>query len=701
MLIPVTPSSWVFEANGHDYVIFGLPVFFEGAGLINNSPELIVISNSLGGTGAVIKNNALGTLALYGNNTYTGGTIINAGTLSVDVDSNLGAPSGPLTIGNGTLNTKTTFATNRSVTLTGTASFAQALGTGFTLNGTISGPGSLNLSGDGSDGGFVTLNADNTYTGATNLNSGVLFVNGSIATSSLLTSTSDTFIGGTGMLSTATVAGSISPGARRGTSGTLGVAGNLSLGSSSQYTIDFNPGSAPDLIHATGSAELNGATATTVLHDFIPVVNQRYTILTADAGVTDTFTYATRQLPLSDVSLVYDANNVYFLVSRNDVPIGGTPLPPIGGVPIPPVGGIPEHPIAITPPQTSTGGGVDELPPDHPILGAIVLLPTVGEIRDALDQLSGQLYPSHKTLLLEDSHFVRDAVYERLDGQRDAPVSTTLQPSSTLQLAPNLALWVQGVGASRDQEDLSDDTWGTFFGLDSHLTDTTTLGILGGYTRADVDAAHGSATGDNYSIGTYLGTVLGPWSLKAGTSYTFNEIDAKRHVSFGDFHDSLSEDYSASTSQVFAGAGYRINAGPVVLEPYVDFAWVRVSAEGFTEDGGPAALRVDSSAHETTFSTLGLRPSYSFVVSDMPIRLKGGLGWRHAYGDLEPSDDLSFAPTDSFGMPGVPLAEDTTVVSLGLEAALTPSTHLGLSYNGQFASDVDENGLTGLLRVMF
>ncbi|WP_218191605.1 autotransporter domain-containing protein [Pseudomonas sp. C9] len=630
--------------------------------------------------------NGGGTLVLNGDNTYTGGTTINAGTLSVNADNNLGASTGSLTIGDGRLNTKQTFATSRSVTLTGNATLTQSVDTGFTLNGVISGSGSLALDGDGGPGGLVTLNADNTYTGTTNLNSGLLFVNGSIASSSQLITNSGTLLGGTGTLPSSTIGGVVSPGPARNSTGTLSIAGNLTTAPTANYIVDFNPSGAHDLIHATGVATLNNANATTVLNGFIPVVNQRYAILTADGGVNGTFNYPTRQLPLSTVSLTYDQNNAYFLVARNQVPIGGTPQPP----------------IAITPPQESTGGAVDELPPDNPILGGIILLPTVGEIRVALDQLSGQLNPSLMTVMLEDSHFVRDAVFDRLNTPLGAPITPHQASGNTVQLAPNLTAWLQGVGAHREQGDLSVDTGGTFLGFDSRITDTTTLGVLLGYTRSNADAHYGSADGDNYTLGAYVGTLLGPWSLKAGTSYTFNEIDTRRTVNFNSFSDSPHADYSANTTQVFSDVGYKLNAGPVVLEPYVDIAWVKVSADGFTEQGGPAALTVDSSNNDVTYSTLGVRPSYAFLANNVPMRVKGGLGWRHTFGDLEPSDKNAFARTTNiFAIPGVPLAEDVTVVNLGVEAALTPSTSLGLIYNGQLASDTHENGLVGLLRVTF
>jgi len=721
----VGPSSWVFAANGQDYVIVGFPIAFDGPGVVSDSTDLIAIGNNLIGNGGVTQNGS-GTLVLNGNNTYTGGTTINAGTLSVNTDNNLGAPSGSLTIGDGRLNTKQTFATSRSVNLTGNASLTQNVGTGFTLNGVISGPGSLAMDGDGGPGGLVTLNAGNTYTGTTNLNSGLLFVNGSIASSSQLTTHPGTFLGGTGTLPSSTIGGVVSPGPARDTTGTLSIAGNLITAPTANYIVDFNPSGAQDLIHASGTATLNNANATTLLNGFIPVVNQRYAILTADGGVNGTFTYPTRELPLSTVSLVYDQNNAYFLVARNEVPIGGTPLPPVvvlppgGGTPehpivIPPGGGTPEPPIvippgvssplppiAITPPQTSTGGGVDELPPTNPIFGGIVLLPTVGEIRVALDQLSGQIYPSHMTVMLEDSHFVRDAIFDRLDAPLDEPITPILQSDNRVQLAPNLTAWVQGVGADREQGDVSVNTGGMFLGFDSRITDTTTLGVLFGYTRSDVDAPYSSANGDNYTLGIYIGELIGPWSLKAGTSYTFNEIDTKRTVSFGDFSDAPSADYSANTTQVFGDVGYRFNAGPMVLEPYADIAWVYVNVDGFDEQGGPAALTVDSSDNDATFSTLGVRPSYTFFSNDMPMRVKGGLGWRHTFGDLESSDTMSFArTTNTFGIPSVPLAEDVTVVNFGYEAALTANTNLSLTYNGQFASDVHENGLTGLLRVNF
>ena len=50
-----------------------------------------------------------GNLSLQSNNTYEGGTILNGGTVMVTSDANLGAASGGLTFGGGTLQTGASF----------------------------------------------------------------------------------------------------------------------------------------------------------------------------------------------------------------------------------------------------------------------------------------------------------------------------------------------------------------------------------------------------------------------------------------------------------------------------------------------------------------------------------------------------------------------------------------------------------------
>jgi len=57
------------------------------------------VSANLAGTASLVKNTG-GTLVLSGTNTYSGGTQINGGVLSISADANLGAVPALPTAGN-------------------------------------------------------------------------------------------------------------------------------------------------------------------------------------------------------------------------------------------------------------------------------------------------------------------------------------------------------------------------------------------------------------------------------------------------------------------------------------------------------------------------------------------------------------------------------------------------------------------------
>lgn len=123
-----------------------------------------------------------GTVTLTGSNSYTGGTYLQQGVLSVAQDANLGASAGGLIFAGGVLRNTASFTTARPITLNATGGGFQTAAP-LTVSGVVSGSGALNVLGPQA----LTLTNRNTYSGATTIASGATLAlsgQGSIATSS-------------------------------------------------------------------------------------------------------------------------------------------------------------------------------------------------------------------------------------------------------------------------------------------------------------------------------------------------------------------------------------------------------------------------------------------------------------------------------------------------------------------------------------
>ncbi|MET8524062.1 autotransporter-associated beta strand repeat-containing protein, partial [Nocardioides sp. NPDC004968] len=149
-------------------------VFGDGTGTINfnhTSPNY-GFAPAISGPGTV--NVLAGTTLLTADNTYTGGTTINGGTLSVAADNNLGAASGGLTFNGGILQVTGTAFNSTARTITwgangGGFDIADAANS-FTVAQNLTAGGPLAKYGTGT----LTLTGTNTYTGGTTISAGTL-----------------------------------------------------------------------------------------------------------------------------------------------------------------------------------------------------------------------------------------------------------------------------------------------------------------------------------------------------------------------------------------------------------------------------------------------------------------------------------------------------------------------------------------------
>lgn len=152
----------------------------------------ITLNGVISGDGTLVKDSSSTgphTLTLSAENTYTGGTIISAGTVIIAADSALGAVPGVATAGNLTLNGGTlattasfTLNANRGITVGASGGgIHTAAATALTYGGTIDGEGAFTKAGDGD----LILTADHAHAGGTTVSAGTLTLGTGGATGSV------------------------------------------------------------------------------------------------------------------------------------------------------------------------------------------------------------------------------------------------------------------------------------------------------------------------------------------------------------------------------------------------------------------------------------------------------------------------------------------------------------------------------------
>lgn len=698
-----TGSTWTssgFLMVGHRGT--GSLTVLNGGTVSNTDGYLGATAGSIGigmvsGPGSTWSNNGdlhigslgTGTLTIANGGTVSAGGMVNIASFAGSNGTlNIGAAPGSSATGAGTLS-----ATNIQFGLgTGTINFNHT-DTNYIFAPAISGIGTLNQIA----GNTILIADSSAFTGATNVTGGRLAVNGSLA-NSLVTVSNGGILGGNGIVGgiVANAGGIIAPG---NSIGTLTVNGNIKQAAGSTYQVELTSTGQSDLIKASGTATIaSGAALNVVKLDAAPyVLGTHYTVLEAGGGVSGTYTLTGNTALSAFIGLVahYDPTHVYLDVqqTKSFAAAGQTPN------------------------QRATGAGAESLGLGNSLFNAIIMLPTDAAAQRAFDQLSGEVHASAKSVMVEDSRFVREAALDRLRdafdtvGAARAPITTYVngKPVAASATTDGFALWGRGFGAwGRSNGDgnaatVRRDISGFFMGADGIVGETWRVGLLGGYSRSTFNVKDRSSSGssDNYHVGLYGGTTWGNLALRTGTAYTWHDISAGRSVVFPGFGDSLKGNYKAGTAQAFGELGYGINAGIARFEPFANLAYVSLNTKGLRETGGAAALSSGSSTTDATFTTLGLRASTSFDLNGAIVTAKGMIGWRHAFGNVTPLSQMRFAGGDAFTIGGVPIARNAAVIEAGLDYQITPAARLGVSYSGQFGSGLADQSLRANFNVKF
>lgn len=666
-----------------------------GGGTIDTGDNAFYMFDGLSGAGSLIKEGG-GELLMLGDKTYTGNTYINSGFLTIDSENSLGvngavtvAESGYLALSNNL--SVGSLAGEGTIYLSQVGQNTLTVGgddTSTDFNGIISGAnGGLTKTGEGT----LTLAGNNTYTGNTTVNSGLLEVNGSLA--STVTINNGGTLGGRGNLGSVMVSGGrLAPG---NSIGTLNV-DSVDFSGGGIYEVEVDAAGNTDLLNVTGTATLFGGSVQVIPEDGDYQPSTDYTILKAGT-IIGTFDSVSSTLAFLDPTLSYTSNEVMLRLDRNDQSFAS---------------------VAGTSNQQAVSQTIDTLSKTNAAnisgLTDNLLLLTAEGANDAYDSLSGVQHSSAQQLQMRVGQQFRGLFSRRMNAPASFALSNELTQFATIAdvealpataaggLDPTRGFWLEGMGGQGDIDGdqnargVDYDFYGLAGGVDWEVAQDWVAGAAFGYTRTDADLNNGGLVVDSYMAAVYGSWQPSAFYLNGNLTFGLHSTDASRQVMVGTFSERAEADYNSVSVQaaVEAGQTLQTTAAGFDVTPFVGLEALTDSRESFTESGaGVANLDVDRERMESLQSSMGVRFENTWTTNGgktlMPML---ELAWVHEYLDETTTLNAGFAaaPGSRFSVEGSGLDRNRARVGASIAAKLNDASQLTVGYQGEYA-DSDEN----------
>ena len=496
--------------------------------------------------------------------------------------------------------------------------------------------------------------------------------------------------------------------------GTLTVAGNLDMQTGAILEVRVDPTSnQASLVNVNGTATLTGSKVQHVGNVFNAASDFQ-------TGVTYTILTATRisgrfQSAASDYAYL-NATLGYLDIAREEVAASALNATEVT-LTLQRKAGVRFADLAGTANQVAVANAIESLPSTHPLHQYIATLPA-GAPAAAFNSLSGDAHTNWKSGLQASSARASRSGPQRMHNnltagfrpgaaiaQSDGPLPASAWPTSKA-----LPAWAEVVGHRQSVDGdgnaakLTQNVYGLFIGADEAVgSNGWRVGGSLGYTNADAEVKSRDASADisSYSASVYTGKGfshgMNRVNVMGGLAYTHHRIDSQRSVA--GLGQNLKADYTANTLQLFGEVGYAM--GQYSKQGIEPFAGINISQQrvgSFQESGGFAALRGQSSTDTTTSTTLGVRAHSDIKLAGKATRLKGTVGWRHAWGDVTQSTTMAFAGSSSFTVAGTPLARNTALLGLQAEVELSRRAALELGYQGEYGSGTRDHAVNVKMR---
>ncbi|MGA4323273.1 autotransporter domain-containing protein [Ectopseudomonas hydrolytica] len=640
-------------------------------GTFDTNGNDVLLSGAIGGSGSLTKVGA-GVLVLQGAASYSGATIVQAGTLRQGSAGGF-VQNGAYVINGGALDLNSVGLSMGSLSgsggqvLLGSADLVVNQASNTSFAGSILGSGAFIKDGAGT----LDLGGSHGIAGITEVRGGTLAVNGSLL--SAIQVQSGATLSGTGSVGNVLInaGGTLAPG---NSIGTLNVDGDLVFGPNSVYQVETDAAGNADRVVVSGLASLAGAVQVLAENgSYAPSTS--YNILSA-GQLSGQFDSVSSNLAFLTPSLSYEGNAVTLTLARNDTSFTS---------------------LARTPNQRAFAEAAERLDEDNEVYRTLLDLGE-DEVADTFNKLSGDAHASiASSVLFDDLNLSR------------APLGNLRRNLASPERV--LPYWVQvGGGRQRIDDDgnageIIQDHESMLLGGDWPVYGDWRLGGAFGFgqERLDVNSRDAKADSDSYRYALYGGRDValtqGTLKIFGGGGYSQHQIDSRRDVRLIDGPERLTRQYDVNTAQGFGELAWHLKfSEPAYVEPFVGLLLIDQRSDSFSEKGGAAALSASSQRNELLSTSLGVRGQQLFQVAERDLLLNGSFTWRQINGDLRPELDLQLEGGDRFRVLGTELPRNSFLVELNADYSITPNIVLDIDYNGVFSDRSNANNIAFNLR---
>ncbi len=678
-----------------------------GGGTVNTNGNDVVFGSAVTGVGGLTKD-GLGKLTLSGANSYAGGTVVNAGTLTLAPGASL-PTNGALTVNGGTLDFNGNNVTVGSLSgLGGTISLGSGTLTvaepgSTTLAAAITGTGGLVMQGPG----MLSLTGASTYTGPTTVSGGRLAVNGSITSN--VTVGAGGNLGGSGTITgSVTNSGTLAPG---NSIGTLNVVGSYTQAAGSTYQVETNGAGQADRINVTGvpgTATISGGTVSVTDATGIYAPSTTYTILNAAGGVTGTFTGVSSLFPFLQPSLGYDANNVYLTLKPGGFAAG-----------------------AATANQSAVGRVLDQSVAGSSgdfatVIGTLATF-SVAQGQAAMAAISGQNYAGFGPANLGGGLMFMNVLGQQMSIARGGQDRGKGSSRTALALACDVAcdgappspwsLWGSALGATGsvtgngNTATLTYNGGGVATGADYRFDPRFLAGIGLGYASGNqwLGGFSGRGSSDSYQASLYASFTQSAFYLDALGGYGYNDNQMTRQILIPGLPARTAMGRTGANQLLGqAEAGYRVGIyerAAASLTPFARFQATSVNQAAFSETGANSLnLNVAQQTTSSLRTVLGAELAGALDAGwREKLALQLRLGWAHEYASTSRPVTAAFAgaPGANFTVFGAAPQRDTVAIGLAADTAIAAGASLYLRYDGEVGTGSDSHALSAGIRMMW